>query len=88
MNLSEYDGKYVRVRDANGNDFTGRASYGSADFLECEWGMDEDGIFVEDILICNPLCDSLVRSREHRFSQSAGEGRNASRSYREGWPDR
>lgn len=51
MNLSEYDGKYVRIRDADGNDFSGRASYGSVDFLECEWGMDEDGIFIEDILI-------------------------------------
>ena len=37
MNLAEYDGKYVRIRDVDGNDFSGRASYGNADFLECEW---------------------------------------------------
>ena len=59
MNLSKYDGKYVRIRDVDGNDFSGRASYGSVDFLECEWGMDEDGIFIEDVLLCNSQIESI-----------------------------
>ena len=59
MNLSKYDGKYVRIRDVDGNDFSGRASYGSVEFLECEWGMDEDGIFIEDVLLCNSQIESI-----------------------------
>ena len=65
MNLSEYDGKYVRIHDADGNDFSGRASYGNADFLECEWGMDEDGIFIEDVLICNSQIGSIKEIVPH-----------------------
>ena len=36
MNLSEYDGKYVRVTDTDGNNFSGRAKYGYSELLECE----------------------------------------------------
>jgi len=53
MNLSEYNGKYVRIMDTYGNSFSGRATYGDSAFLECEWGLDEDGIFIEDVIICN-----------------------------------
>ncbi|MBO5551078.1 MAG: hypothetical protein J5966_03885 [Lachnospiraceae bacterium] len=28
----------------HGNDFSGRAGYGSVDYLECEWGVAEDGM--------------------------------------------
>ena len=60
MNLSKYDGKYVRVTDTDGNCFSGLAEYGNADFLECEWGLDEDGIFIEDVVICNSQIESIV----------------------------
>ena len=53
MNLLEYDGKYVCIIDTHGNVFSGRARYGGQDFLECEWGLDEDGLFIEDAIICN-----------------------------------
>ena len=43
MKLAEYDGIFVRIRDTYGNDYSGRARYGNADFLECEWGKNEDG---------------------------------------------
>ena len=59
MNLAEYDGKYVSIRDTHGNDFVGRASYGSVDLLESEWGLDEDGIFIEDVLLCNSQIESI-----------------------------
>lgn len=59
MNLSEYDGKYVRVTDTGGNNFSGRARYGNIEFLECEWGLDEEGIFIEDVIICNSQIKSI-----------------------------
>ncbi len=46
-NLKECNGKYVCIRDTHGNDFSGRARYGSIDLLEYEWGMDEDGQLVD-----------------------------------------
>lgn len=34
LNLAEYDGKYVRIRDTYGNDYSGRARNGNADILD------------------------------------------------------
>ena len=65
MNLSEYDGKYVHIVDTDGNSFSGRAEYGSAAFLECEWGLDEDGIFIEDVVICNSQIESIEEIVPH-----------------------
>jgi RimJ/RimL family protein N-acetyltransferase len=65
MNLSEYDGKYVRITDTDGNSFSGRAKYGNSEFLECEWGLDEDGIFIEDVIICNSQIESIEEIVPH-----------------------
>ena len=65
MKLSDYDGRYVRITDTDGNCFTGRAKYGNADFLECEWGLDEDGIFIEDVIICNSQIGSIEEIVPH-----------------------
>ena len=51
MDLSIYDGKHVRITDKWGETFTGMAEYANADFLECEYGGEEDGIFIETNLI-------------------------------------
>ena len=51
MDLSIYDGKHVRITDKCGETFTGMAEYANADFLECEYGGEEDGIFIETNLI-------------------------------------
>ena len=51
MDLSIYDGKHVRITDKCGETFTGMAEYANADFLECEYGGEEDGIFIENNLI-------------------------------------
>ncbi len=51
MDLIRYDGKYVRAADKWGKTFTGRAEYANFDFLKCEYGGEEDGIFIEDFLI-------------------------------------
>ena len=46
MDLSKYDGKHVRITDKWGETFTGMAEYGNYNFLECEYGGEEDGVFV------------------------------------------
>ena len=65
MILAEYDGKYVRIIDTDGNTLSGRAKYGNTEFLECEWGLDEDGIFIEDVIICNSQIKSIEEIVPH-----------------------
>ena len=65
MDLSEYDRKYVRIKDIYGGTFTGRAGYGGEEFLECEYGGDEDGIFIEDFLIYRSQIASIEEIVPH-----------------------
>ncbi|MCR5687248.1 MAG: precorrin-2 C(20)-methyltransferase [Lachnospiraceae bacterium] len=62
MDLAGYDGKNVIIRDIYGETFTGIAEYGGRDFLECEYGGDEDGIFIEDVLLYNSQIGSIEES--------------------------
>ncbi len=65
MNLSEYDQKYVRIKDIYGETFTGLACYGIGDFLMCEYGGDEDGIFIGDCLIYHSQIESIEEIEVH-----------------------
>lgn len=65
MDLSKYDGKHVRVTDQWGETFTGMAEYGNCSFLECEYGGEEDGLFVEDCLIYNSQIVSVEEIEVH-----------------------
>ena len=65
MDLSKYDGKHVRVTDKWGDTFTGMAEYGNSDFLECEYGGEEDGIFIEDVLIYHSQIVSIEEIEVH-----------------------
>ena len=65
MDLSKFDGKHVRVTDKWGETFTGMAEYGNYDFLECEYGGEEDGIFIEDCLIYNSQIVSIEEIEVH-----------------------
>lgn len=65
MELSAYDGKYVRIRSIYGDTFSGLAEYGNHSFLECEFGGNEDGIFVEDFLIYNSQIESIEEIEVH-----------------------
>ena len=65
MDLSKYDGKHVRVTDKWGKTFTGMAEYGNYNFLECEYGGEEDGIFIEDCLIYNSQIISIEEIEVH-----------------------
>ncbi len=65
MNLSQYDGKHVRITDKWGQTFAGMAEYGNYSFLECEYGVAEDGIFIEDVLIYNSQIASIEEIEVH-----------------------
>ena len=65
MDISKYDQKYVRIRDIYGNSFSGLASYENRDFLECEWGGEEDGIRIEDVIIYNSQIGSIEEIVPH-----------------------
>ena len=65
MDLSRFDGKHVRITDKWGQTFTGMAEYGNYNFLECEYGGDEDGIFIEDYLIYNSQIISIEEIEVH-----------------------
>ena len=59
MDLTKYDQKNVRIKDVYGDIITGLARYGEREFLECEWGGDEDGLFIEDFLVYNSQIESI-----------------------------
>ena len=65
MDLTRYDGKHVRVTDKWGETTTGMAEYGNQDFLECEYGGEEDGIFIEDCLIYHSQIVSIEEIEVH-----------------------
>ncbi len=65
MDLAQYDGRHVRITDKWGETFTGIAEYGNHDFLECEYGGEEDGIFIEDCLIYNSQIVSIEKIEVH-----------------------
>ena len=65
MNLSQFDGKHVIIKDIYGETFTGLAEYGIIDFLECEYGGKEDGIFIEDFLIYRSQIESIEEVEVH-----------------------
>lgn len=65
MDISKFEGKHIRLRDIYGQTFTGIAGYGNYDFLMCEYGGEEDGIFVEDYLIYNSQIESIEEIEVH-----------------------
>ena len=65
MDLSKFDGKYVRVTDIFGETFTGIAEHGSAEFLMHEYGREEDGIFIEDVLLYESQVASIEETEMH-----------------------
>ena len=79
--LSRYDQKYVCIKDIYGETFTGLASYGNYDFLMCEYGGDEDGIFIENYLIYNSQIESIEEIEVHGTAEMWTE-RLALRRYR------
>ena len=65
MDIAKYDLKYVRVKDIYGDTITGLARYEDREYLECEWGGKEDGLFIEDFLIYNSQIYSIEEITVH-----------------------
>ena len=65
MDLSKYEGKHVRITDIYGENFTGMASYGMREFLMHEYGEDEDGVFIGDVLIYRSQIASIEEIEVH-----------------------
>ena len=65
LKLSEYDGRYVRIEDVDGSVFSGRAEYAGSEFLECEYGGNEDGMFIEDVLIRRSRIRTVEETEVH-----------------------
>lgn len=73
MNLSQYEGKHVRITDKYGDTFTGRASYGGLEFLMHEYGGNEDGVFIEDVLIYYSQIASIQEIEVHGTAELSTE---------------
>ena len=74
MDLKKYERKHVRIKDIYGETYSGLAAYGSAEFLECEYGGEEDGIFIEDCLIYRSQIESIEEIEVHGTAELwAGE---------------
>ena len=65
MCLKEYDQKYVRITSIYGDTITGLARYGDCEFLRCEWGGDEEGLFIEDFLIYSSQIETIEEIEVH-----------------------
>ena len=65
MDIAKFDQKYVRLRTIYGNTHIGFATYDSEEFLECEFGGDEDGLRIEDFLIYNSQIESIEEVTPH-----------------------
>ena len=65
MDLAKYDGKHVRITDKWGETYAGMTEYGNHSFLECEYGGEEDGVFVEDCLIYRSQIVSIEEIQVH-----------------------
>jgi len=86
MDLSKYDGKHIRLTDKWGEIFTGMAEYGNSDFLECEYGGEEDGVFIGDCLVYNSQIESIEEIEVHGTAE-LWTARMVLRRYRPGDAD-
>lgn len=65
MDLSKFAEKYVCITSIYGDTITGLARYEGREFLECEWGGTEDGLFVGDFLIYRSQIASIEETEVH-----------------------
>ena len=52
LKLSAYDGRTVRIRQKDGERFDGEALYCSREYLECEFGIDDEALQIDTVLFC------------------------------------
>ena len=81
MDLSGFDKKYVCIKDIYGETFIGLAYYAGEEFLECEYGVHEDGFFIGDVLIYRSQIESIEEIEVHGTAELC-VGRMTLRMYR------
>ena len=81
MDLSGFDKKYVCIKDIYGETFIGLAYYAGEEFLECEYGGDEDGFFIGDVLVYRSQIESIEEIEVHGTAELC-VGRMTLRMYR------
>ena len=62
--FEKYDGKMVRIRDRWGKMFTGIADVEGADYVYHEYGVDDEGIFVNGCLIYAGCVEMIEEAAE------------------------
>lgn len=65
MELAEYEEKHVRVTDTDGETYTGIAVYFPAEYSLHEYGEEEAGIRIGDILLYESQIDSIEEAEVH-----------------------
>ena len=65
MDLKQYDGKCVRIIDAEGNVFDGICRYDYAEYNEAEWGRNEDCLRIEGFSFFQGDIQSVESLEEH-----------------------
>ncbi|MBR2522543.1 MAG: GNAT family N-acetyltransferase [Coriobacteriales bacterium] len=65
VKLSDFDEKHVRVESIYGDTFSGVADFFDSCFLFDEYGMDEDGIRVDDFIILESQIASIEEIEVH-----------------------
>ncbi len=81
MDLQIYDERHVRVTDIYGTTHTGVADYYNVDYCLHEYGENEDGIKVEDVLIYRSQIASIEEVEVHGTAELR-TGRLVLRRYR------
>ena len=82
MDLQIYDERHVRVTDIYGTTHTGVADYYNVDYCLHEYGENEDGIKVEDVLIYRSQIASIEEVEVHGTAELR-TGRLVLRRYRQ-----
>ena len=65
MELAEYGEKHVRVTDTDGETYTGIAEYFPAEYSLHEYGEEEAGIRIGDVLLYESQIDSIEEAEVH-----------------------
>ena len=59
LNLSAFDGRTVRIHQKDGERFDGEALYCSREYLECEFGIDDEALQIDTVLFCPRPIESI-----------------------------
>ena len=65
MKLSQFDGQCVQIEDCNGDVFEGYCSYKSAEYNDIEFGCDEEGLQMPNMLFYKSDIRKVTSLEDH-----------------------